>query len=135
MISLALEGRFALLHDHDTQLARERQLVPETQQLIPFVRPAFYALMIAPLALLPYHTAFWVWMALQVSLAAICIWWGCRRFGPDAASFACMYAPMALSIPHGQDALDRGQVGIHRLGLRGHGPGRRDQSGEGAEGG
>ena len=90
--SLALEGRFALLHDHDTQLARERQLVPETQQLIPFVRPAFYALMIAPLALLPYHTAFWVWMALQVSLAAICIWWGCRRFGPRflAVAYAWM---------------------------------------------
>ncbi len=103
--SLALEGRFADLYDHDTQLQRERRIVPGTKELIPFVRPPFYAMLISPMALLPYGIAFWLWLAFQVSLAVVCMWWACRRFGPDAVFFASMYAPMAMSIPHGQDAL------------------------------
>jgi hypothetical protein len=103
--SLALEGRFPELYDVDTQLRREQQIVPSTQELIPFVRPPFYALLISPLALLPFRTAFWVWLVFQVLLALVCIGWGCRRFGPDAVFFASMYAPLAMSIPHGQDAL------------------------------
>ncbi len=103
--SLALDGRFQDLYDQDTQLRREQRLVPGTQELIPFIRPPFYALLISPLALLPYRIAFWLWLAFQVSLAAACIGWGYRRFGRDAVFFASMYAPLALSIPHGQDAL------------------------------
>src|SRR5947208_1080615 len=58
--SLAAQGRFQDLHDAQAQLQRERELVPSTAELVPFVRPAFYALLLAPLAFLPYHIAFWV---------------------------------------------------------------------------
>src|ERR1700734_793026 len=52
--SLALDGNFAHLHSPAVQLARERQFVPSLPTLVPFVRPSFYALLLAPLALLPF---------------------------------------------------------------------------------
>src|ERR1700689_5088369 len=70
--SLALDGKFAVMHDVDVQLERERKFVPSTDALVPFVRPSFYALLLAPLALIPFATAFWVWIAAQSALLMGC---------------------------------------------------------------
>ncbi len=48
--TLAGSGRFAELYDQQTQLELERRLVPSTTELIPFVRPHFYAIVLAPLS-------------------------------------------------------------------------------------
>src|SRR5271168_4884165 len=81
--SLALDGRFAAMHDVDVQLDRERRFVPSTDALVPFVRPSFYALPLAPLALIPYAAAFWVWIAAESALLLACWAWGFRRFGAN----------------------------------------------------
>ena len=101
--SLALQGRFADLHDTGAQLELERKIVPTTGPLVPFVRPAFYALLLAPMASLPYRTAFWCWIALQSALLLVCWTWSFHRFGPDALVFAALYLPTALGIANGQD--------------------------------
>ena len=101
--SLAWEGKFGALHDAATQLERERQLAPGTVELVPFVRPAFYALLIAPLAALPFRAAFWAWIGLQVAVSIGCCAWAYRRFGADAVLYGCMYAPLAMGILNGQD--------------------------------
>ena len=103
--SLALEGKFAVLHDIDVQLQRERQFVPSTDALVPFVRPSFYALLLAPLALIPYATAFWVWIVLQSALLLGCWAWGYRRFGANALVFAAFSLPGPLGIASGQDCV------------------------------
>ena len=103
--SLAVEGRFAELHDPEVQLAREREIIPEFRILVPFVRPGFYAAILAPLALLPYNTAFAVWIALQCALFAGCWIWAWRRFGPDALVFAALSLPAPLGIASGQDCV------------------------------
>src|SRR5579871_6726798 len=103
--SLALDGRFADLHDVDIQLERERRLVPQVQSLVPFVRPAFYAVILAPLALLPYNIAFTIWIALQSLLLIACWAWGWRRFGPDALVFGTLFLPPPLGIATGQDCV------------------------------
>jgi len=103
--ALALDGRFADLHDPDVQLERERRYVPRVDALVPFVRPAFYALLLAPLALLPYNTAFVVWIALQCCLLIGCWVWGARRFGPNALVFASFFLPPPLGIASGQDCV------------------------------
>lgn len=79
---LALEGNFTDLHNIDTQLQQERRIVPGLPALRPFVRPAFYALLLAPLALLPYQAAFICWLTAQTLLLAGCFAWALRRFGP-----------------------------------------------------
>jgi hypothetical protein len=103
--SLALHGGFAELHDTQAQLRVERSIAPSTGSLVPFVRPAFYALLLAPMALLPYQVAFWFWIVLQSSLLLGCWAWSLRRFGADALVFAALYLPTALGIANGQDCV------------------------------
>jgi hypothetical protein len=103
--SLALEGNFAHLHSPQVQFDRERQFVPALPTLVPFVRPPFYALLLAPLALLPFGIAFWVWLALQCALLLGCWAWALSRFGPDALIFGALYLPTALGIASGQDCV------------------------------
>lgn len=103
--SLALDGNFAHMHSPEVQLARERRYVPELDALVPFVRLPFYALLLAPLALLPFQTAFWAWLALQSAVLVICWIWAFRRWGPDALVFGALYLPTALGIAHGQDCV------------------------------
>jgi hypothetical protein len=103
--SLAREGRFAVLHDPDVQLAREREIFPQLKALVPFVRPAFYAAFLIPLALLPCGTAFVVWIAAQSALLLACWTWIWRRFGADALVFAALFLPCPLGIASGQDCV------------------------------
>jgi hypothetical protein len=102
--SLARDGQFAQLHSESVQLARERAIVPETSVLVPFVRPDFYAALLAPLSLFNYHTAFVVWTVTQWCILGACWWWGWRRFGPDALLWGALSLPAGLGIAHGQDA-------------------------------
>lgn len=103
--SLALDGNFAHMHSPDVQLTRERKFVPKTDALVPFVRLPFYALILAPLALLPFGVAFWVWLGLQSAILIGCWIWAFRRWGPDALVFGALYLPTALGIAHGQDCV------------------------------
>jgi hypothetical protein len=103
--SLALEGNFAHMHSPQVQLARERQFVPALDALVPFVRLPFYALLLAPLALVPFGPAFWVWLAFQSAILIGCWIWAFRRWGPDALVFGALYLPTALGIAHGQDCV------------------------------
>jgi Glycosyltransferase family 87 len=103
--SLALDGQFTTMHDVDVQLARERRFVPSTDVLRPFVRPSFYALLLAPLALIPFKTAFWIWIAAQSALLIGCWAWGFRRFGPNALVFAAFSLPGPLGVASGQDCV------------------------------
>ena len=103
--SLALDGNFAHMHSPEVQLARERRYVPDLDALVPFVRLQFYALILAPLALLPYGVAFWTWISLQSAILIACWIWAFRRWGPDALVFGALYLPTALGIAHGQDCV------------------------------
>ena len=103
--SLARDGEFARLHDQKVQLGRERELVPETEELFPFVRPHFYALLLAPLSFIPFAPAFWFWLALQASVLVGCWVWSFRKFGADALIFGALFVPTALGIAHGQDCV------------------------------
>jgi hypothetical protein len=100
--SLALDGRFADLHETTVQLERERRYVP-VQSLVPFVRPAFYAAILAPLALFPYNMAFAIWIVIQSLLLLACWTWAWRRFGPEALVFGTLFLPPPLGIATGQD--------------------------------
>ena len=102
---LALDGQFAKLHDVDTQLAEERKYVPKADRLVPFVRPHFYAALLAPVGLLPFDAAFWAWIGLQTLLLFGCWYWGFREFPADSLVISALYLPTALGIAHGQDGV------------------------------
>jgi hypothetical protein len=119
---LALEGRFHVLHDPDVQLEYERRMVPDLPQLVPFVRPVFYAIALAPMAAMPYHVAYIVWTISQVALLLACWIWAWRRFGPDALIFAALSLPAPLGIASGQDCVVMLALLViaFELGERGH---------------
>ena len=103
--SLARDGIFATMHVPQVQLQREQEYAPQLKELIPFVRPPFYALFLAPLAWLPFGPAFWAWLGMQTAVLAGTWVWAFRRWGSDALIFGSMYLPTALGIAHGQDCV------------------------------
>lgn len=102
---LAAQGRFSELHDPQIQLALEREIVPATPELVPFVRPHFYAALLAPLSLLDFDSALAAWVGLHTALLTAIWLWGARRFGPDALILGAMFLPAPLGIAHGQDGV------------------------------
>ena len=103
--SLARDGAFATMDAPEVQLQREREYAPQLPELVPFVRPPFYALLLAPLAWIPFGPAFWAWLGLQAAALAGTWAWAFRRWGADALIFGSMYLPTALGIAHGQDCV------------------------------
>jgi len=103
--SLARDGVFAGMHVPEVQLQREQEYAPQLKELVPFVRPPFYALFLAPLAWLPFGPAFWAWLGMQAAVLAGTWAWAFRRWGTDALIFGSMYLPSALGIAHGQDCV------------------------------
>jgi hypothetical protein len=102
---LAREGQFSLLHDREAQRRVQQQLVPTVGELIPFVRPHFYAFALAPLSSLSYRQAFWSWIAAHTILLLACWVWAARRFGSDALIFGALFFPTAAGIANGQDCV------------------------------
>ena len=88
--SLARDGAFAGMHAPEVQLQREREYAPQLPELVPFVRPPFYALFLAPLAWLPFGAAFWAWLGVQISVLAGTWLWAFRRWGADALILGSM---------------------------------------------
>lgn len=103
--SLARDGIFGAMHVPEVQLLREQEYVPKLPELVPYVRPPFYALLLVPLAWLPFGAAFWSWVAMQTAVLGGAWTWAFRRWGADALIFGSMYLPTALGIAHGQDCV------------------------------
>ncbi len=103
--NLALHGQFRDLYDYRVQSDVSRSFVPNVAPVFPFVRPPFYALALAPLALLPFKPAFAVWISLQITLLLACWCWAWRTFGPDALVWTSLFLPTALGIASGQDCV------------------------------
>ena len=103
--SLALHGQFRQMYDYSVQSAVSRSFMPDVTAVFPFVRPPFYALMLSPLALLPFDNAFVVWIAVQILLLGACWFWAWRSFGSDSLVWTSMFLPAALGIASGQDCV------------------------------
>lgn len=102
---LVLEGKGASLYDFELQTATEKALAPDAPEVPPFIRPPFYALLLAPLALLPLKAAFVTWVGLQI-VGLLGFWvWAYRRFGPDSLVYCAFFMPTARGIMHGQDCV------------------------------
>jgi hypothetical protein len=101
--SLALDGRWNEMYRPDVQFTREKAFVPSLPHVVYFVRPPAYALVAAPLALLPFNAAFWVWISAQWALLFASWAWAWRRFGPEAAAWGALFFSAPLGICYGQD--------------------------------
>jgi hypothetical protein len=96
-------GSVVELYDPAAQFAVEKKLAAGNRELVPFIRPPFYALMLAPMGWLPFRVAFDAWIGAQIAIFAACLWWTWRKFGTTALLLGSMSMPAALGIANGQD--------------------------------
>ena len=103
--TLAARGQLRQIYQPEVQLATERRLVPGLPELVPFVRPPFYALALGALAEIPYARALAVWLGLQIIVYVAVLAWAKSRWGPQVLLFGAMFLPAALGIASGQDCV------------------------------
>lgn len=94
----------AHLYDPAAQKNAQLALAPDMPVFVPFVRPAFAALLYIPLAGLSIESAFNLWISLGAAVL-IAVWvWAARRYGPEILVYCAFFLPPIYGIIHGQDA-------------------------------
>jgi hypothetical protein len=119
--TLAARGSLRQIYQPEVQLATERGLVPGLPELVPFVRPPFYALALGAFAEIPYSRAFAVWLGLQIAVYVALLAWAKSRWGPQALLFGAMFLPAALGIASGQDCVFMLAIIVGVIALEGRG--------------
>lgn len=71
---------WSLIYDQNLVAVAQKQLVPD-QIAQPFLSPPTDAWLTAPLTLLPYWTAYWIWAAVNVVAFAAALVWASRSKG------------------------------------------------------
>jgi Glycosyltransferase family 87 len=105
-------GHAAELYDIRAQQQFQDKLVGGDERALPFIRPAYQALLFVPFSLLPYRSAYLAFLAVNLVLLAIAFWilrshmsnlmrvW---RFLPVFLFLA--FYPVALALMQGQDSI------------------------------
>lgn len=95
--SLALQGQAAVAYDFESLRAAQVALGGEFRRYGGWFNPPTFLFVTAPLALLPYVTAFFVWLAVSFAVFAAGLWvvrpgWGTILAGFAApATFVCVW--------------------------------------------
>ena len=105
-------GHRTQLYDYAAQAYFQNTLVSNDERALPFIRPAYQALMFVPFSLLPYRTAYLGFLLLNVLLLALAFLIlqprlrGLSRVWPGLppALFLGFY-PIALALMQGQDSI------------------------------
>jgi len=105
-------GHARELYNYDTQQRFEEEVVPVRERyLLPINHLAFEEVFFAPMSLLPYRTAYWVFVALNGVLLAICVWLlKATLHAPEQwkwlpALLIASFFPVARALMEGQDSI------------------------------
>ena len=104
--------KFHEIYDYATQKDFQDRLVSLAQAALPFVSPAYHALLFAPLSLLPYRTAYFVWFGCNLAVLALCF----MLLRPWMQNLRAIYSwlplvllmgfePLAAAVVQGQDSI------------------------------
>src|SRR5229473_4539863 len=105
-------GHAGELYDIRAQQNFQDALVGNDERALPFIRPAYQALLFVPFSLLLYRTAYLVFLGVNLLLLAIALWLlrpSMRNLsrvwrGLPVFVFLVFY-PMALALMQGQDSI------------------------------
>jgi hypothetical protein len=90
------------LYDFQVNRKMQRQTIGATIENVVPSRPPFYAILLKPLAWLPYKPAYWMFQFLSV--AALCAFvWLHRARSPEIGAFCCFSLPVIANLVNGQD--------------------------------
>ena len=100
------------LYSYDAQKRFQDQMVSPGERALPFIRPAFQALLFAPLTWFSYRTAYWIFVAINIGLLALCFFllrpWmqnlsANSRWHP--LTIFVSFTPLANALTMGQDSI------------------------------
>jgi hypothetical protein len=100
------------LYDYGLQRKIQDSLVSDDERALPFIRPAYQALIFVPFSLLSYRTAYLAFLIVNFGLLVLCFMLlrddmaklRCEWWGLPPALFLAFY-PIALAIMQGQDSI------------------------------
>jgi len=100
------------LFDYEHQKTVQDRLVSKADGLLPFIRPAYEALLFAPLSYLPYRAAYFSFLCVNLLLLLICFL-VCRNELSHPGTFAqpkpglqiFIFYPVMVAILQGQDSI------------------------------
>jgi hypothetical protein len=109
---LVRSGRGHQLYDYDTQFRFQNELVSKAEIALPFIRPAYQALLFAPFSFLTYQSAYFAFLAVNLAL----LWASFRLLRPKMNRIAHVYPwlpaamflgflPIAAALIQGQDSI------------------------------
>jgi hypothetical protein len=105
-------GHAGKLYDIRAQQQFQDVLVGNDERALPFIRPAYQALLFVPFSLLPYRTAYLAFLAVNLVLLAMTFWIlrpnmrNLSRVWPGLPVFIFLvFYPSALALMQGQDSI------------------------------
>ena len=105
-------GYAAELYDAGAQQQFQDVLVGNDEPALPFIRPAYQALLFVPFSLLPYRTAYLAFLAVNLVLLAMAFWIlrpNMRNLSRVWRGFPVLlflvFYPIALALMQGQDSI------------------------------
>jgi hypothetical protein len=105
-------GQSHLLYDTVYQLRFQNQLVSEGAIPLPFVRPAYEAILFAPLSLASFRTAYFLMLGINLGLLFLVFRWMLPRLSHLGALYSWLpaalvlgYLPFAAALLQGQDSI------------------------------
>lgn len=105
-------GHAAEIYDYEAQRRYQDQLVTPKPSALPFIHPAYEAILYVPLSVLPYRTAYLAFLALNLAVIVLAFW----MMRPHLAAFAEVYwwfpiamfssfLPLGAALIQGQDSI------------------------------
>ena len=101
-------GQGSTIYDADAQRRTQRDVVSGSGCYIPFIRPAYEALLFAPLSLLPYRAAYVSLLCLNLVLLVVFVAVMSRGSpwdGALAAGIVLSFLPVSIALFAGQDSV------------------------------
>jgi hypothetical protein len=100
------------LYDYGTELQAQNQQISVEPIAMPFIHPAYEALIYAPLSFLGYHAAYWIFFGINVLLLRLL----CRILAPELSLLSSIapalpaatllaFLPIGASLVQGQDSI------------------------------
>jgi len=105
-------GQRHQLYEYEAQKTAQDAVVSREEKAMPFIRPAYQALLFVPFSLLKYQTAYLLFLVVNVGLAAGCFLLLRRRLPGLAAMSRILpaalfmsFLPMSIALMQGQDSI------------------------------
>jgi hypothetical protein len=99
------------IYDYAAQKRFQDTTVSREEVALPFIRPAYQALLFAPFSLLPFRQAYIAFLVFNLAVLVLCVWLLRPYMGnlalvwPPSPGAMFLFLPIAIALMQGQDSI------------------------------